>query len=145
MNEYNSSCLNIPFYFSCLDLPQNHHQWSPAPPASVWLPAHNHSEQWVSQMNVAPWWINRKTGKYFKASLGFGASISAVTFCVYVPPQFHLIWRACPWWRPTSCSTSWRPSPHPGSSSPSPRTTTWPSSCWRSSITSSSISLMVRT
>lgn len=60
------------------------------------------------------------------------------------PSQCPPTSRACPWWPPTSCSTCWRPSPRPGSSSLPPRTTTWSSSSWRSSTTSSSTSSMVR-
>lgn len=39
---------------SCLDLPQNHLQRTPASPASVRLPAHHHSEQWVLQCKRCP-------------------------------------------------------------------------------------------
>lgn len=51
-----TSCLteHLIFWFAWSDLSQSHHQWTPAPPASVRLPAHHHRQQWAQQQANCP-------------------------------------------------------------------------------------------
>lgn len=132
------------FSFLFLGFSQDYHYWTPAPPTSIWLPAHHYCKWWIPMFLFLFYW---NSSKYLKphAMMEFSQMVKKISIYKFfnILLQFPPTWRACPWLLQINYSTCWRLFPPPGFCSLLLRTITLSFSFWRLSTILFSISLMV--